>query len=174
MSHSVFVAPSRVFLAHLLMDQPLTFAIGTGTPEWDGLQQPATDDDLAKLLSEMSQQTALKHCIGFTRVRSKSFVVPDENGAIVMSDGSKWKKTHDPANALLVEGQLDLADATGVTLRESGIYAGTEFKTSVPPGQMYIPLADVTKLGTLVELTRFPAIVRDGSLAQNLFELLEI
>lgn len=174
MSYSVFVAPARILIAQLLMDQPLTIAVGTGDPAWDSLPPPATDDDLAKLLSEMSQQTALANCIGFTRVRSKSFVMPDENGTVVMSDGTKWTKTDDPTNAFLVEGQLDLADATGVTLRENGIYAGTEFEASVLPGQMYIPLADVTTLGTLVELTRFPAIVRDGSLAQNLFELLEI
>ena len=158
----------------MLYDQPLTIAVGSGDPAWDNLAPPVTPDDVAKLLSEMSQQTELTDPVGFTRIRNKTFVVPDANGDIIMSDGTKWSKSSDPSNAFLVEGLLDLTDATGVTLRENGVYAGTEFDGTVLPGQMYIPLANVTKLGTLVELTRFPAIVRDGSLSQTLQELLEI
>ncbi|WP_273792374.1 hypothetical protein [Brucella anthropi] len=174
MSYSVFVAPARTLLAQLLYDQPLTIAVGSGDPAWDSLPPPATPDDLEKFLGELSQETALTNPVGFTRVRNKTFVVPDAKGDIIMSDGTKWSKSSDPSNAFLVEGLLDLTDAIDVTLRENGVYAGTEFDDTVLPGQMYIPLANVKTLGTLVELTRFPPIVRDGSLSQSLREIPEI
>lgn len=174
MASPVFTIGSRTIVAHLLMQQPLFLAVGSGDPAWDDIPPPATPEEEALEMAALSKETSLKNCVGFTRIRSKSFVTPDEAGTIVMLDGSKWSKTNDPVPAFMLEYLLDLEDATGVSLRENGIYVGTQFAASVPAGQMYVPLADVTSLGTLIQLTRFPPIVRDGSLSQSMTPILEV
>ncbi len=47
------------------------------------------------------------------------------------------------------------------------MFVGVEISETVPAGQMYIPLADVTTAGKMIEVDRFAPIVRDGSIGQT-------
>ncbi|MEN5279486.1 hypothetical protein ABE527_21575, partial [Brucella sp. TWI432] len=60
-----------------------------------------------------------------------------------------------------------LPDAADSTLRETGIFVGTQLAESVPAGQQYIAAANVVSFGKLIEVDRFAPIVRDGSIGQT-------
>lgn len=161
---AVFTLDGRKALAQALLNMNLMLAVGSGDTAWDdseGFSGGLTD-------GELSQLTSLTSFIGVTRIRDKSFVLPDPNGSIPMTDGSLYSPSDDPTRFVYLRFQLDLADATGVSLRESGIFLGTEVKSSVPSGQMYIDAGDVMELGSMIQVSRFAPIVRDGSLAQIL------
>ncbi len=173
MALSVFVAGSRIAFARFLMEQTLFIAVGSGNPAWDSLPDPTPEEEPLRL-AELAQESALENCIGVTRVRARSFMKADPNGDIILSDGSAWSVSISDTSTLRLEGRLDIADATGETVRETGVYLGTQISEAVPSGQMFIPLADVTSLGTLIQLHRFPPIVRDGTISQALNPYLEL
>lgn len=173
MALSVFVAGSRVAFARYLMQQPLFIAVGSGDPAWDSLPDPTPEEENLRL-AEIAQASALESCIGVTRVRTRSFMKADPNGDIILSDGSAWSVSSADTNTIRLEARLDIADATGEAVRETGVYLGTQIKETVPAGQMFIPLSDVVSLGTLIQLHRFPPIVRDGTISQALNPYLEL
>ncbi|PRA87918.1 hypothetical protein CQ054_05835 [Ochrobactrum sp. MYb29] len=173
MALSVFVEGARIVFAQYLMQQPLFFAVGSGDPAWDSLPDPTPDEENQRL-SELAKENALESCIGVTRVRARSFMKADPNGEIVLSDGSRWSVSSTATNTLRLEGRLDIADATGNSIRETGVYLDTQLSEAVPSGQMFIPIGDVVSLGTLIQLHRFPPIVRDGTISQALNPYLEL
>lgn len=173
MALSVFVAGSRVVVARYFMQAPLFIAVGSGDPEWDSLPTPTPEEELP-LLEALSQESTLTNCIGVTRVRARSYMKADPNGDIVLSDGSVWSVSVTETNTIRLEASLDIGDATGDSVREAGVYLGTQISETVPPGQMFIPLTEVTSLGTLIQLHRFPPIVRDGTISQALNPYLEL
>lgn len=155
---AVFTLSGRNVLAQAILDMDLMLAVGAGDAGWD--------DAVGAGDAELAQLTSLTDLIGVTRIRDKSFVTPDASGTIPMTDGSLYSLSDVPTRYVYLRFQLDLADASGVTLRESGVYVGTELSSSVPSGQMYIPAADVAEIGTMMQVSRFAPIVRDGSLSQ--------
>lgn len=173
MALSVFVAGARIAFAQYLMQAPLFVAVGSGDPAWDSLPAPTPEEEILQLAA-LSQESALENCIGVTRVRARSFMKADPNGDIILNDGSAWSVSSTPTNTIRLEGRLDIADATDETVREAGVYLGTEISEDVPAGQMFIPLADIANLGTLIHLHRFPPIVRDGTISQALNPYLEL
>lgn len=173
MALSVFVAGSRIAFARYLMQAPLFVAVGSGDAAWDGLPEPTPEEE-AQQLAALSQESALTNCIGVTRVRARSYMKADPNGDIILSDGSAWSVSSAETNTIRLEAKLDIGDATGDSVRETGVYLDTKISESVPAGQMFIPLADVTNLGTLLQLHRFPPIVRDGTISQAINPYLEL
>lgn len=152
---AVFCVGGRVVAAQLLHAQTWFMGVGSGDAAWDTtLVQPSPS--LADLVAK----------VGVMRCREVAYVTPDDAGDISMSDGSKFKRSDDPTRYLYLYFKLDLADADGNTLRETGIYYGTEIAGSIPGGQYYIDDADVTEWGTLVQADRFNSIVRDGTIEQ--------
>ncbi|ELT47222.1 hypothetical protein [Brucella intermedia] len=164
---AVFTQGGRVALAKALLDMTFFLAVGQGDPAWDGVPPPSTPEEQAALDAAMSVLTGLEDVVGVTRTRDKYFVAPDPAGPILMADGARYSQSAEATQFVYVRFQLDLADADGTTLREAGIYIDTVLDGAVPGGQTYIPLAQVTSLGTLIEIDRFAPIIRDGSIGQT-------
>lgn len=163
---AVFTIGGRKALAQALLDMNLFLAVGVGDPAWDNETPPSTPEDIAVQDAQWATLTDLHDKIGIARIRDKFFVKPDVTGEIPMSDGSLYSPSDEPTSYVYLRYQLDLGDALGVTLRECGLYLGTQIDASVPVGQMYIPTSEVIDYGTLIQIDRFPAVVRDGSIAQ--------
>lgn len=152
---AVYTLLGRELAAELFMGETFVLAVGEGDPVWDGAP-----------IEPLPNQLSLVAAIGVTRLRDKQYVTPDEAGTITMGDGSKWSVSAQRTRYVYLEFKLDLADAQPATLRENGVYHGTEIDAAVPGGQLYIPLEDVTALGDLIHIDRYNSIVRDGSLEQ--------
>lgn len=164
---AVFTQSGRVVLAQALFDMPLFLAMGEGDPEWDSLSPPTTPEEQAIRDAALTVLTDLVSKVGITRTREKFFVKPDNAGTILIGDGSAYSQSQTPTAYVFVRFQLDLPDAAETTLRETGVFVGTQPVGTVPAGQMYIPAADVTSFGTMIEVDRFAPIVRDGSIGQT-------
>ncbi|MEL4069596.1 hypothetical protein WKW50_05550 [Ochrobactrum sp. GPK 3] len=163
---AAFTQIGRIVLAEALLGMDMFLAVGIGDLAWDNEAPPSTPEEQAIRDAMLSGLTGLTDMVGLTRVRDKFFVKPDQNGTIPMSDGAVYAQSTEPTSMVYARFQLDLADAN-VTLRESGIFVGSQIAESVPAGQMYIPLADVVSVGRIIQADRYPAIVRDGSLSQT-------
>jgi hypothetical protein len=153
---AVFTIGGRIVAGKLMFQQVFFLAVGKGNATWDTSLEPPSP-----LLA------ALIDPVGVTRCRETSYVVPDEAGVITTSDGAKFSRTIDPSRYVYLEFKLDLEDAVPETLRESGIFHGTEIEAGIPEGQFYIPHADVIQYGTLIYADRFNSIVRDGTIEQS-------
>ncbi|WP_025089770.1 hypothetical protein [Brucella intermedia] len=164
---AVFTQGGRVVLAQALYDVTMFLAVGKGDPAWDGEPQPTTPAEQEARDTALSVTTDLVAKVGVTRTRDKFFVKPDNAGTILMGDGSIYSQSDVPTASLYVRFQLDLPDAAGSTLRETGIFVGTQLGGAVPDGQQYIPAADVVNFGTMIDVDRFAPIVRDGSIGQT-------
>ncbi|KAB2689652.1 hypothetical protein [Brucella tritici] len=163
---AVFTIGGRKALAQVLLDMNLFLAVGVGNPDWDNEASPSTPEEVALQDAQWATLTDLENKVGITRIRDKFFVKPDVSGEIPMSDGSLYAPSDDPTPYVYLRYQLDLGDASGITLRECGLYLGTQIDASVPVGQMFVPSEGVTNYGSLVQIDRFPAVVRDGSISQ--------
>lgn len=164
---AVFTQGGRVVLAQALYDVTMFLAVGEGDPAWDSEPQPTTPAEQEARDTALSVATDLVAKVGVTRIREKFFVKPDNAGTILMGDGSTYSQSDVPTAYLYVRFQLDLPDAAGRTLRETGVFVGTQLGGAVPAGQQYIPGADVVNFGTMIEVDRFAPIVRDGSIGQT-------
>jgi hypothetical protein len=153
---AVFTIGGRTVTGTLMFQQVFFLAVGKGNPTWDTSLEPPTPT-LADLVD----------AVGVTRCREVSYVVPDEAGVIAMSDGAKFARTVEPSRYIYLEFKLDLPDAVPETLREAGVFHGTEIEAGIPAGQFYIPDDDVIDYGTLIYADRFNSIVRDGTIEQS-------
>ncbi|ELT50278.1 hypothetical protein [Brucella intermedia] len=163
---AVFTIGGRVILAQALLLTEMFLAVGTGDPDWDSAPPPSTPEEEQQQYTQLAALTDLTALVGLTRTRDKFFVKPDAAGTIPMSDGALYSRTDEPTPYIYVRFQLDLSDASGTTLREHGIFIGTTLAPDVLPGQMYIPSEKVVSFGQMVQVDRFPPIVRDGSISQ--------
>lgn len=98
---------------------------------------------------EDKASTALRHEVCRKLVTEKLFVLPDPQGELVTAFG-RWKISAAPTNYLYVETQLDFAEASGVPLREYGVFVDGTTNPALPPGQMFFVPADLATPGTLL------------------------
>lgn len=164
---AVFTQGGRTVLAQALLNMTLFLAVGEGDPEWDNQPLPTTPEEQATRDAALSVLFDLVSKVGVTRTREKFFVKPDNAGTILMSDGAAYSQSETPTPYVFVRFQLDLPDAADTTLRETGIFVGTQLQGTVPAGQQYIPADNVVNFGTMIEVDRFAPIVRDGSIGQT-------
>jgi hypothetical protein len=153
---AVFTVGGRTVTGKLFYQEAFFLAVGVGSPTWDTTLE-APSPALADLVDP----------VGVTRCREIAYVIPSETGDIVTSDGAKFERSENPSRYVYMEFKLDLHDAEPNTLRESGIYHGTEIEEGIPAGQFWIPEADVIEYGTLIYADRFNSIVRDGTIEQS-------
>lgn len=166
---AVFTLGGRETVAVLLKQQVWFLGLGVGLPAWDSVMVPPTGA-LTDLVSK----------VGVTRCREQAFVTPKPGGDpalpddIAMSDGAKFIRSVPATRYLYLYFKLDLADAVPNTLRESGVFFGTTIKAGIPAGQTYIPDADVTAYGKMIQADRFNSIVRDGTIEQSFSTILTL
>ena len=164
---AVFTQDGRTVLAQALLNMTLFLAVGEGDPAWDSEPLPTTPEEQESRDAALSGLSDLVSKVGITRTREKFFVTPDNAGSILMSDGAAYSQSETPTPYVFVRFQLELPDAADSTLRETGIFVGTQLAESVPAGQQYIAAANVVSFGKLIEVDRFAPIVRDGSIGQT-------
>ena len=160
---AVFTVGGHVVVASLLKEQSFFLAVGRGSEDWDSVMVPPSPAD-----------TDLVDKVGVTRLRQIEFATPDDAGEISMLDGSKFAISAEPTRYLYLTFKLDLADASPNTLRECGVYAGTELAEGIPSGQFYIPAEDVVSYGVPINIDRFNSIVRDGASEQAFSSILAL
>lgn len=169
---AIFTNSGRIVLAQALLNMELHMAVGSGDPAWDSLPAPTTPEAQAIRDAEWSQLTALTAPVGLARTRDKFFVKPDVNGTIPMNDGGLYSQSAEPTPYIYVRFQLDLADALGETLRENGVFVGSQIAADVPSGQMFIEPDDIISFGQMIQVDRVAPVVRDGSISQTLSTIL--
>lgn len=112
--------------------------------------------------SEPVEAAALLDEVCRRQVDEVYFVAPDANGEISLASG-RWRVVTDPSPHLFLRTKFDFGDAVGVTVREQGVFVGTQAKPEVPVGQRLLTAADIAHPGTLLLLERCPPIVRQAS-----------
>ena len=95
-------------------------------------------------------------------IESSDFVVPDPAGAIEVPQGTFSKVTY-PTRNLYVEVVFGFADADTETIRETGVFMGTETDPSLPGGQRYFEPDEVTNEGIVLTLENLAAISRSAA-----------
>ncbi|MBI3727369.1 MAG: hypothetical protein HY254_03435 [Burkholderiales bacterium] len=149
----------RIELAELIKNRPLHLAWGRGLPAWD-----------AAPTAETITATALVDEIGRRVASQKQFVVPETDpnapNTIKVPGGDLYRIVATPSRYLLLEFVFDYGDGTGESIRELGLFVGTELAAGLPAGQRYFTPAQVVAPGRLYMLDHIPRLIRSGATEQ--------
>lgn len=145
----------RIALAIAVASQPIHLAWGRGNPAWDALPEP-----------DPNNATALVDEVGRRSVTQVGYCLPSPVGEIELADGN-YTLSMEPTTYVYVRFTYAFADAAGETLREVGIFLGTQIKAGVPVGQRYFLPADLESSGRLYALERQVAFFRSPTLRQH-------
>jgi hypothetical protein len=107
-----------------------------------------------------SDMSALTEEVGRRRANTVAFVTPDDEGEIVLADGSRWSISEEPTRYLLVRTIFDYADAADETIREVAIFVGTVAEDGVPNGQAYLTPEEVADPGHMLLFDRPSPLLR--------------
>jgi hypothetical protein len=157
---AVLTRSGRLLMAIGLVQQPLHFGWGTGSPAWD-----------TALVPEDITSTGLLAEVGRRIVDDKGFVLPDPAGEIVIPQG-RFRRVQTPTNFVYVRAAFDFADAAASKIREVAVFGGTTTRPDLPPGQRYFAPADLVDPGTLLSIEHIVTINRSGSVRQ-VFEFVQ-
>lgn len=157
----------RAALAESLAKQALHYAWGEGDIAWD------TDPDASAV--NLKGETVLTAELG-RRPAIVGYAEPDEEGDISMPVGlnedgtvrmNRYKQVTGPSPWLYLRVTFDFEDAPRNTIREVGVFVGTEVKADVPPGKKYVTPGELEKAGMLLSIQRrVPPINRSESVRQ--------
>jgi hypothetical protein len=142
----------RVLLAKAVAARTIYIAWGRGVPAWDANPE-----------SEPADAVALVDEIGRRLVTDIAFVRPDPAGEIEMPGGERFSVAGAPTSWVRLRATFLFEDARGETVREVGVFFDTQIAPGVPPGQRWVPRADVLDPGQLYTLERRAAEYRSGS-----------
>lgn len=112
--------------------------------------------------TEAIQASALQHEVGRKAADEVSFCIGDENGLLVTPTG-RFTATDTPTNQLYVHATFDFEDAANETIRELGIFIGTEISEACPPGQRYFVPSDLKNPGILLVLENTVPLIRTAA-----------
>lgn len=147
----------RTAQAEAIAVQPIHFAWGSGSPDWDALAEPAGQ-----------KAKALVNEVGRRLVPFVPFVIPDDEGDIIVPTG-RFRLASEPTPYLLVRVSFDFADDATETIREIGIFVGGRPLPDTPAGQRYFELSELETPGRLLAHERFSAFPRSAS-RREIFE----
>ncbi len=150
----------RAAIARSIKSQPLHLAWGTGDGSW-GATPPAEDTAATGLMNEVGRRSVLE----------ASYVMPDEQGEIVVEGAGRFTRSVQETNQLYLVFKFDFQDAPTEVIREIGVFVGTETAADLPAGQMYFAPSEVANPGTLLQLEHKAPIYRAASTREN-FEIL--
>ena len=145
----------RIALAKAVAAQTIHIAWGRGLPAWDGTPDP-----------EPTTATGLVDEIGRRLVTEVVFVTPDPMGDIELPSGARYSISAQPTTYLMVRATFGFTDGQGDTVREMGVFFGTQVDAAVPVGQRWVTADQVTNAGELYTLERRTAVHRSGSTRQ--------
>ncbi|GHS92983.1 hypothetical protein AGMMS49949_05720 [Alphaproteobacteria bacterium] len=108
---------------------------------------------------ESIQATALLNEVGRRIVDEVSFCVGDSEGLLVTPTG-RFSVTTEPTNQLYFHCTFDFADGSHETIRELGIFMGTEVSETCPLGQRYFVPSELTNPGILLVCENTVPLIR--------------
>lgn len=146
----------RTLLATLIKSQPIHIGWGRGDPDWD-------DNPPGPLYDA----TALQGEVGRRLATAVEYVQPDPAGEIEMPTGERYTISPTPTANLYVRAVFGWEDADGETIRELGLFIGTQTDPGLPPGQRYFLPAQVIDPGTLYLLNRDERYLRTATSYQS-------
>ena len=160
---AILTTSGRTAMALAIMAQPVYLAWGAGSPTWD-VTPVAEDPAAAALVAE----------VGRRAVTLAQYVTPDPAGSIIVPNGT-FSPSATPTNNIYCRFNFDFTDSPTATIREAGIFVGTQIASGLPAGQTYfVPddtanggINDVTNPGTLLVLEHFPAFTRSSAVRQS-------
>lgn len=165
----------RAAIARAIAERPLHLAWGSGDPAWD--------DADAELPSQVNA-TALVNEVGRRVVSSVGFVLPDDEGNIVIpvgigADGdvqeARYTSVPGPTPYIYIRVNYNFADASNVTIREFGLFMDTVVMPDLPPGQRYFVPAELESPGLLLAAQIVvPSIQRSPAVRQSIEFVLPI
>jgi hypothetical protein len=145
---AIFVTSAAVAMAMAVQKAGAQIAWGRGNDSWDITPE-----------AEPANATTLYNEIGRRNASVIQFVTPDVNGDIAVPQG-KFAVSLTPTSHLYIKALFDNADSPTETIREGGVFIGTEYAAGLPGAQSYFIPANVTSLGQLLMLERFSKIER--------------
>lgn len=137
-------------LAVSLKARPIHLAWGEGDGEWTVV--PEEDIQASSLMNEVGRRI----------IDEVVFCEGDENGLLVTPTG-RFSATETPTNQLYFHCTFDFEDASTETIRELGIFIGTEVAEECPPGQRYFVPAELTNPGILLVCENTVPLIRTNS-----------
>lgn len=148
---AILTRTGRAALAAAIQDQTLHLALGEGETAWGATHPP-----------EAVAQAALLNEVGRRVVDETRFVTEAVDGDIVVPTG-RYAVSATPTNHLFIRVRFDFEDASAATIREQGLFVGTQTDASLPAGQRFFTPAQVTDPGILLVLQNSVPIVRQPS-----------
>lgn len=107
---------------------------------------------------------ALLDEVGRRIISSKSFVVPDSDGEIIVESGSfSLSEDNAPTNHLLLEVAFQPSEASDKIIREIGVFSGTVPIDGLPGGQQYFLPAQIDDAGKLIAISHLAKITRNAT-----------
>jgi hypothetical protein len=147
---AVLTKAGRTALAVSLKTQPIHLAWGAGDREW----QTAPEENI--------QASSLMNEVGRRIVDEVVFCEGDENGLLVAPTG-RFSATEYPTNQLYIHCTFDFEDASTETIRELGIFIGTEISEASPPGQRYFVPPEIANPGILLTFENTVPLIRTAA-----------
>ena len=157
---AVLTDSGRAGFVSAMLARPLFLAWGAGDPAWeDGAAYPP-----------LREATALVAEVGRRVATLKGFVIPDNNGSIIIPKGvtpsgevmeARYSLSATPTPYLYMLTNFAFADAADAAIREMAIFQDCIPKPDLPPGQQYFLPSEIEEPGLMVAVQIFtPAINR--------------
>lgn len=145
---AILATSGRAAIAAAMKNNDLHLAWGTGLVAWDDATVP-----------ESRSSTSLTTEIGRRKVTVAEYCVPSPDGAIITL-GGRFRASDTPTANLHLQATFDFDDGLGDTIRELGVFIGTETKPGLPAGQTYFKPLDIANTGTLLTIDHITGIER--------------
>lgn len=152
---AVLAKSGRVVIAESIAARAIHAAWGTGDGSWTAVVPP-----------EDVNASALMNEVGRHSVTAISYVTPNVAGEIVLPTGA-FTASGTATNHLYVRVSFDFADATGLVIREMGLFVGSTMVGGLPGGQTYFLPAQVATPGRLLHLEHFEPIFRSPAIRES-------
>lgn len=152
---AVLQQAGRIALAKAVAAQTIHIAWGRGLPAWDTDPEP-----------EPVSATGLVDEIGRRLVTEVLFVTPDPLGDIELPSGNKYSISAVPTTYLLLRATFGFTDAQGDTVREMGVFFGSQLKPEVPAGTRWVLPEQLQSPGEIYTLERRAGVPRTGATRQ--------
>lgn len=152
---AILTDSGRAAVAQSIKERPIHLGWGSGSADWDITQPP-----------ESIGTTALLAEVGRRKVTQSLFCVPDPVGEIVVAEG-RFTVSQVPTKYLYLRFAFDFLDAPTATIRELGVFIGTQAKATTPAGQDYLLPEDIQDPGQLLVLEYIQKLQRSPQIRQQ-------
>ncbi|MFZ2307534.1 MAG: hypothetical protein WAW73_18030 [Rhodoferax sp.] len=146
----------RIALAVAVASQPIHLAWGRGDPAWDITPEP-----------EPTNATTLVDEVGRRLVTFVGYAEPNNAGEIELPSGDRYTVVAGPTQWVYIRTVFNFEDAVGETLRELGVFIGSQPVAGLPAGQRYFTPAEIASPGRFYTMDRIPHFTRNGAVRQT-------